>query len=422
MWHCFPTFSAPILPRGKPRAVVQSVVFGLMSLPLSLQATTLESEFTGLVTLEQKVFFSDGLFMEQANQQASIFIEPELYIEWNDANDSVLFKPFARWDEQDSERSHIDIRELLWTHVGDDWEFRAGVGRVFWGQTESQHLVDVINQTDAVEAIDGEDKLGQPMLNMQWIKDWGTVSAFVLPYFRERTFAGEAGRLRAPLPVAIDDPIYESGSEQRHVDWALRWSHSLDIWELGVAYFDGTSREPVLVPSAFEHNGAEPELQLRPMYLQMQQWGVDVLAVVDAWLLKFEGIHRETSQDQFWAMTTGFEYTLVGVFESFVDVGVLMEYQYDERGVAATSTGQNDLMLGTRIALNDADGTEILLGLVQDLDYGNSRSGFIEASSRINDYWKWRVDAWFFQPSEPQELSYTIRKDDYIQLSIERYF
>jgi hypothetical protein len=59
---------------------------------------------------------------------------------------------------------------------------------------------------------------------------------------------------------------------------------------------------------------------------------------------------------------------------------------------------------------------------VQDLDYSNVRTGFIEASSRINDNWKWRLDAWMFSSDEPSEFTYLLRRDDYIQFSLEHYF
>ena len=42
----------------------------------------------------------------------------------------------------------------------------VGAAKVFWGTAESRHLVDIINQTDAVEDIDEEDKLGQPMVKV----------------------------------------------------------------------------------------------------------------------------------------------------------------------------------------------------------------------------------------------------------------
>lgn len=376
-----------------------------------------QTEVTGKLFLEHRHFLQNASSSLKDNNQTSVLFEPEIYSEWNDGNNSLVFKPFLRWDEQDSERSHGDIRELLWSQFGEDWEVKAGIGKVFWGQTESQHLVDVINQTDNIEAVDGEDKLGQPMINATFIRDWGTTSLFVLPYFRERTFPGIEGRVGPPLLVDTDNARYESSDERHHTDWAVRYSHSIGDWEVGVSYFDGTSREPVFVPDI---RGESPVLV--PLYLQMTQVGVDVLAVVDSWLLKFEGISRDTSQGRFFAMTGGFEYTQVGVMDSVVDIGWLMEYQFDDRDELATTPAQNDIMLGSRIVLNDVDSTEILLGYVQDLDDSDSASAFIEASSRINDNMKWSVDAWFFRANNPRDVLSAFRRDDFVQFNLEYYF
>lgn len=377
----------------------------------------METEFTGKAAFEQRLFISDPINPVQPDSQASIYLEPEWYSSWNDGDNSLLFKPFVRIDEQDHQRSHVDIRELLWMKVGYDWELRAGVSKVFWGQTESQHLVDVINQTDSIEALDAEDKLGQPMVNVSFIRDWGTTSIFLLPYFRERTWASLQGRLRPGPKVLADEPIFESDHEKHHIDYALRWSHTLGDWDVGLSYFDGTSREPYLEPEF-----RDDEVVLRPLYLQMSQVGVDVLSVWESWLFKFEGIYRENSRENFFALTGGFEYTQVGVFDSAIDLGWLMEYQYDERDILATTPGQNDLMFGTRVAFNDIEGTEVLIAYVQDLDNSGSFSGFIEASARINDSFKWSLDAWFFNSEEPQEILYSFRKDDFVQLALEYYF
>lgn len=367
--------------------------------------------------LEQRFYFQQGQFEEQENSDLSVFLEPEVYFSWNDGTDSINLKPFLRVDSRDSERTHWDIRELAWMHVGDEWELRAGISKVFWGQTESQHLVDVINQTDFVEAIDGEEKLGQPMVQLSLSKEWGTLSAFVLPYFRERTFAGLDGRFRGPLRIDTDRPLYESKDEEQHVDWAVRYMGYLGDIELGLSYFEGTNREPEFVPAL-----AGDEAVLRPYYAQMQQIGLDMLAVSGAWLWKLEAIQRRTEAEDFHALTGGFEYTSVGVLNSVYDIGWLLEYQYDSRGALSTSLGQNDLMVGSRIVFNDIDGTEILIALVQDLDESGRRSGFVEASSRINDNWKWRLDGWFFSADMPADPTYLLRRDDYLQLSLEYYF
>lgn len=112
----------------------------------------------------------------------------------------------------------------------------------------------------------------------------------------------------------------------------------------------------------------------------MEQVSADIQKVSGDWLWKLEARYRD-SRDNHTALVGGFEYTFVGVFDSFWDVGALAEYQYDSRGEESQSSAQNDLFVGTRLALNDAEGTEILLGISQDLDYNSVRSGRIEASA-----------------------------------------
>ena len=193
-----------------------------------LGAWASEFEYSGKIGADGRYFFDDGKFTNQlASSQFSLFVEPELFWSWNGGNDSLTFKPYYRADNRDSERSHGDIRELSYVHAGDDWELRTGVRREFWGVTEFQHVVDVINQTDSVEDVDGEDKLGQLMVNLSLVKDWGIVDLFLLPGFRERTFAGQEGRLRGPLEVDSDNIGYESSKGKQHIDLAIRWAHTL---------------------------------------------------------------------------------------------------------------------------------------------------------------------------------------------------
>ncbi len=85
----------------------------------------------------------------------------------------------------------------------------------------------MINQTDFVENIDGEQKLGQPMVNFSLILDWATIEFFMLTGFRERTFPGMNGRLRFPVRIDLDNPIYESEQKEKHIDWAARYSQML---------------------------------------------------------------------------------------------------------------------------------------------------------------------------------------------------
>lgn len=339
----------------------------------------------------------------------------EWYWQSEDEKNSWTISPYLRWDQRDKERHQVDLRQAFWLTVGDGWEFKAGVDKIFWGVTESIHLVDIINQTDWADAIDGESKLGQPLAQLTLSGDWGNLQSFVLPYFRERTFAGVDGRLRLPLPVLTDDAIYQSDAEQRHVDWAVRYSQQIDQVDLALSYFSGTNRDPRFMPQG---QGAA----LLPYYEQIRQFGVEGQWIVDSWIWKLEAIRRSSDIEHFTAAVAGFEYSTVGAFDSAIDLGWLLEYQYDNRAALAPVPGQRDLFAGVRIALNDEAGSELLFGIAQDLQSGGTRSGMLEASMRFSNNLRIRLDAWFFQAASLQQPTWWLRQDDYIQLGFDYYF
>ena len=213
----------------------------------SFSLTAAAVDYSGYVSLEYRLFQQAPLLDTQNRNNVSLSAEPQFYQKL-DNGDNLVFTPFVRIDQSDENRSHTDIRELYWATFADNWELRVGIRKVFWGVTESQHLVDIINQTDGVENPDGEQKLGQPMINYAYItSDMGTVDFFVMPYFRERNFTSKDGRLwQFPANVSIDEDHaqYESSKKETHIDLALRWVKSIDQWDLALSHFYGTSRDP----------------------------------------------------------------------------------------------------------------------------------------------------------------------------------
>lgn len=376
------------------------------------------SELSGNITLEYRQFSKDALSSSQFKQYGSIAIQPEWFHDWDGGKQSIIFVPFTRWDQYDDERTHSDIRELSWLKVFKESELRVGIRKVFWGVSESQHLVDVINQTDLVESIDGEEKLGQPMINYAFIQDWGTVDLFVLPYFRERTFAGINGRLRSAPHVDTSNPLYESSEKEKHIDTAIRWSHSIGDWDIGLSYFNGTSRDPSFV-SVLDNSGNPV---LRPVYDLMQQTGLELQATKDAWLWKMEVISRKVKADNYVAATAGFEYTFYSLFESTSDVGLVMEYLYDDRDKKATTPFEDDLMLGLRWTNNDENDTSLLFGVIVDMD-DSARLYSVEASRRIGESWKLNLEARLFNGlNDNNSLLYSFRQGDFVQLELAYYF
>ena len=379
------------------------------------------------VGVEDRYFTQNAAYGESANA-ASVSGRVKYNQGWNDDADLMDFEAFYRWSDTDSERTHGDIQDLAWIHVGDNWEFRGGIRTVFWGVTEFQHLVDIINQADTVERNDGEARLGQPMLNLSVVSDWGIVDVFTLLGFRERTFPGEDGRPRAPLNIDTDAATYKSGDEEKHIDFAMRWTKSIEDWELAVSYFGGTSRDP-------EFNLRDSDKQLVPYYPLIEQWGVEAQYTHEFWLWKLEALSRWGMEGgRYAASVFGFEYTLEGIWDSDTDLGLIAEYNWDERGDNAASYLNHDIALGTRWAFNDEADTSIVAGLIYDQD-NHEHVVTVEAHRRLNDSLKLNLESLLFSSRRPPTPAQWVdddiyrdyklapnSHDDYIQAELVYYF
>jgi hypothetical protein len=374
------------------------------------------AEWSGYLAAEGRLFPEKPLFDGQKSRSVSLAAEPEFYHAW-EGGSSFTAVPFLRLDSADSERSHFDLRELFFLWVRDEFEVGLGIRKVFWGVTESQHLVDIINQTDLVEYPDGEDKLGQPMASFSAALEWGTVDLYVMPYFRERTFPGKNGRLRSAWVVDTDRAGYENGLKERHPDVAARYSRTIGDWDIGLSHFRGTGREPTLLPGT--DDSGEPVLI--PFYVQITQTGLDLSWVAGEWLWKLESIYRTGQEDPFFAWTGGFEYTFVGILGSRMDLGVIGEWLHDTRGRGATTDFENDVMTGLRLAVNDPASTEILIGLIQDLDTP-ARLVSVEAGRRIGESFKLEVEGVAFAGLKRNDNLYSLRNDDFVQVTLAYYY
>jgi len=375
------------------------------------------SEWSGNVSVEAQWFNHAPLFTGQSRNNLSLSASPEYFTSWDNEKKSLTIEPFIRLDENDSERSHFDIRELMFYSNHDSWEIKAGIGKVFWGVTESQHLVDIVNQTDLIESLDAEEKLGQPMINVSFIRDWGSTDVFILPGFRTRTFPGKEGRLRTDPYISNNQEVYASSKEEKHIDYAARYNHTLDNWDIGLSYFYGTNREPEFV-SGTDGKG-NPVLV--PFYKLLHQGGLDLQWVNEDWLWKLEAVHKRISGDSYNAYTFGFEYTLVGIAETDMDLGLISEYLYDTRGDLASTLFQRDIMLGARLVFNDTQSSEILAGLILDPD-SHEKLYSLEASTRLTDNWKLNVEARIFSGLLPSSNFYSLRDDDFLQVELLYYF
>ena len=371
------------------------------------------AEFFGYAELAPRFFFQDRPGNRRPDHWSA---GGELKFEhsWLDGRHVIAASLFGRLDSEDRERNHWDIRQLNWVGARGMFEFEAGVGKVYWGVTESQHLVDVINQTDLVENFDGEQKLGQPLLRASILGGLGDLHFFYLPFFRERTFPGRNGRPRTEPPVVTHRAIYETPLERWHPSAAVRWEHAVAVADVGLSYFYGISRDPLL----FAKDGG-----LVAHYPLIHQVALDLQVTVDALLLKHESVYRRYAandgpQPDFYAQTTGFEYTLYGLLGD-VDVGLLAEYLWASE-FNFLSPFDNDIFSGLRLGFNDTEDTQILVGGIVDLDTGTTFAN-LEASRRITDHLKGVLEARYFNASSKSFL-FSFDRDSYIQIQLRHSF
>ena len=416
---------------------------------LSAPAEALDIDFEGHVELELRHFSKQARHEDMQDNFTAIAGEFELGLFSPSGRHAVIVKPFARYDRHDHERSHGDLREAKYRYVNGSFEATVGVDKEFWGVTEFLHLVDIINQTDNVESIDGEQKLGQAMVKFSYASRYGTLSAYSLPFFRIRQYADPVtGRPNSGFVVDDNTSHFESGEGRRTDDYALRYQNNFGPFDIGLSWFDGTARDPqLLVPFPPEASGLANGLpMLQAHYAYLTQAGLDVQATLGPWLLKLEAaqatqnrylpdplahnrpsLRMEQEEVETFRATGGIEYTFYNLFDSGTDLGLVAEYMYDERKDDAPHPFGNDIGIGLRWTANDPQSTAILFGGLIDLDTDSS-SISLEAERRLGRSFKAILEARFQDKigenddGEEDAFAAALADEDSIRLRLAYYF
>ncbi len=360
-------------------------------------------EIIGELSFDNRYFFNAGL-QEQKKNHTSFSFSPEIF--QDNSNKIFHFKAKLRKDSEDSGRNLNDIQELYLINILEDKEIKYGVSKEFWGVTETSHRVDIINQTDFTEGFDGEEKLGQPMIKISLERQWGLLDIYTLLGFRERNFSGKKGRLRLPLPINEKGSLYSSSSKNKRADFAVRWSNYYDDFDIAISHFSGTSREPRFLPSANKIN------ELVPVYEVIDQTGLEIQYLLDSLAIKGEVISRSGQGERFTAATYGFEYTQVGVLQSRIDLGWVVEFNHDDR------LESSPFVLGTRFSFNDIYDSQILSGFI--LNDKSKELGFLlEASRRIGECCLLSLEGIYFDDTEEdngqKKLFQAFKEDDFLR-------
>ena len=119
----------------------------------------------------------------------------------------------------------------------------------------------------------------------------------------------------------------------------------------------------------------------------------------------------------------------MGVLDTPADLGWIVEYLFDDRRnqktipKVAPHSFERDIFLGWRFAMNDADSTELLFGVIYDHKTEESLYS-VEFSQRLASDLKLNVELRSFQGAEAsnQFKTYYLRNEDYFQLELVKFF
>ncbi|MFK7889654.1 MAG: hypothetical protein AB8B63_02470 [Granulosicoccus sp.] len=372
-----------------------------------------DDELNSVITYGTAFFPGVPELGDDRPQISTLELETEFFL---DLSDRFTFtaRPYIQYEHLSESDRHQDLREFYLGYTADSWELRLGLARVFWGVAEGRNVVDVINQNDLASDFSGDAKLGQPMVDITWFSDFGDFSFFYLPRFREPQFPGADSRPRTGFVVNEELTEYESPDGDQNRDFALRWSNSIDIYDVGLHYFDGTRRQPDIIGRSA--NG----LALR--YKLVQQAGVDVQATIGALLAKLE-LLRQTGDEitDHSEMAVGTEYSFSQVFSSDIDIGVLTEYLYDTRQRTAEHAFQDDVLVGLRFVFNDESSTEGLAIAIFDTDT-DAKFYQLKFERRIARNLKVNLQGNWWRDVADDAILEVFQDEDNVQMTLEWYF
>lgn len=353
---------------------------------------------------------------QAAGHGISLKAEPEAYAQSKDEDHTGTLRPFVRVDPIDTGRTHYDVRQADYRYRDNHWSFGIGAGLFDWGVMENHRIVDVLNQKDLVEDLDGSEKLGQPYTKVGYDGGKWSLSVYYMPFFRDRTFPGARGRLRFPAVIDTSDPFFESSLGRWHPNVAARLGVTLGEFDLGLSGFSGTSREPRFF-------GQLTDDEVLVGYDFLEQVSLDAQWTHGGFVAKAEGLARwwSASLRLSGAVALGLEYWLFDLGGKGVDLTFATEAYWDSRLPDQPITFyDHDIFGGLRLGLADVGGTEFLTGAMTDWTTGFT---FIraEASRRFGQHWRMYLDLRGFV-GQTRGLESALRNDHYGQLRVAYFF
>ncbi len=304
------------------------LVFSLIFISLTLLAE--ELKIKGNIDIEyKKQDFSSISIKDITSKSINAQIEFTKYYD-----ELKLFTDIeALKDKDDNQRKYIKINEAYIKYEAENYDLLIGKDIRFWGSLELSNLTDIFNEKNTInDSYDKDKKLG-------------TKNITYTRYFENEDELSV---------ILMDDNPYSK---------YLKYSGSRDdIANRDFSYILSTNQDD-------------------------NRFLTYHTAIVDDTIYKMEFAYINSKITNNYAeLGIGLEHTLYG-FRDKKDLGIIVEYYKSDN---ETLNFQDDIFTGVRISFNDTDDSDIVAGIITDLDTQQKRYSF-EYNTRFKDNFKLQV-------------------------------
>jgi len=416
---------------------VKNLFILMIILVLPALAFSFELDSQGEIRFESRNFKNDDLEATD-DHNYGLFTRLQTKAKFEDAKVTFKTSLVSRLGQNDSERDVFYFEDAYVEKDFGSLQIFAGLRTLNWSTAEAFHPSDIVNARNFDSQFENAEKFGEPMLGFSGQSGDYAFQAFYMPYLTAPKLTSSQNRASFfPQGFSVveesfvnQDGELESGSAHQWAlkasmskwggDWSLYWVHQFD------------RSQPFVV--------ATSPSTLKPVFVEMDQVGLNLQQQFSDFIFKFEGAQRIfktglVSNDfglvpfeTHTILASGLEYTLG--WDSGSETMLLSEIQFvSDLGKSKRQQAnifQRDGLLGFRHSFNDSLSREILLITIFDLELKKQIMVSASYSQRWKDVWRFKtgfryVDAASSSQGPSIDLS-VFDQDHQAFLEVSRFF
>ena len=377
-----------------------------------------KNSFTAKQTLDLKYIYTDltlfcSLYMQQAYHD-------------------------FREESEKTDRTFVRLNEFYAKYDFENSAFKIGKSIEFWGSLELRNVTDGFNPIDLRNDMFAKDKLGVYNAAYTYYFENSELSLITKLREEQQLMARKSYAYYFFPDFVTYDKTLKSQKSINRPSLYLKYSGSTDTkypMDYAFIYENGYDSQRYFAPENFRNfQQKKPTKFQENAYIVNKFMTYDTLVVGNT-LLKLEALYAKVDKNpivgDYSHIGVGVEHTIENFYENNA-LGLITEYYryntYESKKASDRllfETMQNDLFIGGRYSLNNADDSSFIGGGIFDLEY-DEQTYYLKFESRFVETFKLSCDYYYIIPSnkqlEPLTAYQILGKHQRLGINIAYYF